>query len=85
MSEANRSVKMKSRFTGTCGVCKKDIPAGLVILWNPQTKKVAHIPCLEKKRVKKFKPKMPKVIECPEAYYRDKPFSGSYKNGRSPR
>jgi hypothetical protein len=74
------SVKMTSKFKGTCRVCKKTITVGQTILWNKTTRQVSHPTCLGTKR--KYT-KMPKVIDHPELYYKDKPFSGSYKNGRA--
>ena len=43
------SIKMKSKYKGTCRVCKKNINPGDSIWWNKTTKQVSHPECFEKK------------------------------------
>jgi predicted amidophosphoribosyltransferase len=69
-----KSVKMTSKFKGTCRVCKKKINPGDTIWWNKTTKQVSHAGCFEGK------------VYLGKTYaWKQTPFAGSYKNGRRKR
>lgn len=71
--------KITSKFKGTCRGCKKAVGVGEQVFWNRETKKVTHLRCHKIKN-----PKYPQKIDVlPPAYWKQKPFQGSYKNGRA--
>lgn len=41
-------VKMKSKYSSTCGACSKPIAVGNLIWWNPEAKYVIHDQCFDK-------------------------------------
>jgi hypothetical protein len=75
----NAGVKMKSKFKGTCQVCRKTISVGESIWWNKETKKVRHDGCYKKIKVASADPSR---LDLWYGTALSRPFVGSYKNGR---